>query len=194
MPETGEIMTRRRRRNHCPAFKAKVALAAIRGEQTLVELSQQFDVHARSSNGKTSSLRGRSMQDWRADAGERFFGRSARQGGTAGRKELIDREHILSVTRQAKPLGVSRASVYYCPRPMPDGDLALMRRIDELHRDDPALEERRAANWRLHDATLMKKMAIEARLTSPEHLQTSAQAQNLSLSSAQAGRHPANQV
>lgn len=29
-----------------PAFKAKVALAAIRGEQTLVELSQQFDVHA----------------------------------------------------------------------------------------------------------------------------------------------------
>lgn len=39
-------MTRRPRRNHTPAFKAKVALAAIRGEQTLVELSQQFDVHA----------------------------------------------------------------------------------------------------------------------------------------------------
>jgi len=39
-------MTRRPRRNHTPAFNAKVALAAIRGEQTLVELSQQFDVHA----------------------------------------------------------------------------------------------------------------------------------------------------
>ena len=39
-------MTRRPRRNHSPAFKAKVALAAIRDEQTLVELSQQFDVHA----------------------------------------------------------------------------------------------------------------------------------------------------
>jgi len=39
-------MTRRPRRNHSPAFKAKVALAAIRGERTLVELSQQFDVHA----------------------------------------------------------------------------------------------------------------------------------------------------
>ncbi|VDB02679.1 Putative transposase (identified by ISEscan HMM) [Klebsiella pneumoniae] len=38
-------MTRRPRRNHSPAF-GKVALAAIRGEQTLVELSQQFDVHA----------------------------------------------------------------------------------------------------------------------------------------------------
>ena len=39
-------MSRRPRRNHSPAFKAKVALAAIRGEQTLLELSQQFDVHA----------------------------------------------------------------------------------------------------------------------------------------------------
>ncbi len=38
-------MMRRRRRNHRPAFKAKVALAAIRGEQTLSELAQQFDVH-----------------------------------------------------------------------------------------------------------------------------------------------------
>ncbi len=39
-------MTRRVRRNHGPAFKAKVALAAIKGEKTLTELAQQFDVHA----------------------------------------------------------------------------------------------------------------------------------------------------
>ncbi|KZL05061.1 Transposase [Pseudovibrio sp. Ad26] len=39
-------MTRRPRRNHSPAFKAKVALAAIRGEKTLSELAQDFDVHA----------------------------------------------------------------------------------------------------------------------------------------------------
>ena len=38
-------MTRRPRRNHSAEFKAKVALAAIRGEKTLIELSQQFDVH-----------------------------------------------------------------------------------------------------------------------------------------------------
>ena len=38
-------MTRRTRRNHSPAFKAKGALAAIRGEQTLAELAQPFDVH-----------------------------------------------------------------------------------------------------------------------------------------------------
>jgi len=38
-------MTKRARRNHTPAFKAKVALAAIKGEKTLAELAQLFDVH-----------------------------------------------------------------------------------------------------------------------------------------------------
>jgi transposase len=38
-------MTRRARRNHTPAFKAKVALAAIKGEMTLAQLAEHFDVH-----------------------------------------------------------------------------------------------------------------------------------------------------
>ena len=38
-------MTRRKRRNHSTAFKAKVALAAVKGDHTLAELSEQFDVH-----------------------------------------------------------------------------------------------------------------------------------------------------
>jgi transposase len=38
-------MTRRARRTHSPAFKVKVALAAIKGEKTLAELAKQFDVH-----------------------------------------------------------------------------------------------------------------------------------------------------
>lgn len=37
---------RRPRRNHSPAFKAKVALAALKGEATLSELAERFDVHA----------------------------------------------------------------------------------------------------------------------------------------------------
>ena len=38
-------MSRRTRRNHSPAFKAKVALAALKGEKTLADLAQLFDVH-----------------------------------------------------------------------------------------------------------------------------------------------------
>ena len=38
-------MTRRPRRNHTPAFKAKVALAAVKGEMTLAQLAEHFDVH-----------------------------------------------------------------------------------------------------------------------------------------------------
>ena len=42
---SGEIMTKRARRNHTPAFKAKVALAAVKGDKTLADLAQLFDVH-----------------------------------------------------------------------------------------------------------------------------------------------------
>lgn len=39
-------MTKRSRRTHSPAFKAKVALAALKGDKTLAELAQQYEVHA----------------------------------------------------------------------------------------------------------------------------------------------------
>ena len=38
-------MSRRPRRNHIPAFKAKVALAAVKGDRTIAQLAEQFDVH-----------------------------------------------------------------------------------------------------------------------------------------------------
>ncbi len=38
-------MTKRTRRNHSPAFKAKVALAALKGEKTVAQLADQFDIH-----------------------------------------------------------------------------------------------------------------------------------------------------
>jgi hypothetical protein len=46
---------------------------------------------------------------------------------------MIDRNHELAVSRQARELGISRGSVYYLPRATSTGDLVLMRRIDELH-------------------------------------------------------------
>jgi putative transposase len=84
---------------------------------------------------------------------------------------MIDRNHDLSISRQAKVLGISRGSVYYLPRPVSDVDLALMRRIDELHLDYPFAGSRILQGLlkgegfdvgRLHVRTLMKKMGIEA--------------------------------
>ena len=46
---------------------------------------------------------------------------------------MIDREHDLSITKQAEVLQISRGSVYYLPRSAPDADLAIMRRLDRLH-------------------------------------------------------------
>ena len=43
---------------------------------------------------------------------------------------MIDREHDLSITKQAEVLQISRGSVYYLPRPVPEADLAIMRRLD----------------------------------------------------------------
>jgi hypothetical protein len=50
---------------------------------------------------------------------------------------MIERAHDLPLTRQAELLGLSRGSLYYHPRVVPAGDLAIMRRIDELHLDYP---------------------------------------------------------
>ena len=50
---------------------------------------------------------------------------------------MIDRDHDLPVVRQAKVLNLARTTVYYKPRPVSAEDLALMRRLDELHLDSP---------------------------------------------------------
>ena len=56
--ESGDQITKRTLRNHTPAFKAKVALAAIKGEKTLSELAQQLDIHPNQSrNGRVSFLK-----------------------------------------------------------------------------------------------------------------------------------------
>ena len=48
---------------------------------------------------------------------------------------MIDRGHTLPLTRQAAMLGISRGSLYYSACPVSAAELAIMRRIDELHLD-----------------------------------------------------------
>ena len=84
---------------------------------------------------------------------------------------MIDRTHDLPIARQAKALNISRGAVYYKPRPVSARDLAIMRRIDELHLERPFMGARMLRDMlnragvpigRRHVATLMKRMGIEA--------------------------------
>src|ERR1039457_2706548 len=83
---------------------------------------------------------------------------------------MIDRQHDLSITKQAKALNISRGSVYYLARPVSAADLAVMRRMDELHLELPFAGSRMLRDLlnaegvvigRRHVATLMKRMGIE---------------------------------
>jgi hypothetical protein len=130
LPDSGEdlaanqdhSMTKKCRRTHSPAFKAKVALAAIKGEKTLGELAQQFDVHPNhdverpasgrrggcfrsgeaGSEGGGRRFEGAARQDRRTDPDQRFFVRHGQQGRPAERKAMIDGNHELPIARQAK--------------------------------------------------------------------------------------------
>jgi len=89
---------------------------------------------------------------------------------------MINPEHKLSLTKQAKALGISRGSVYYLPRPVADRDQALMKRIDRLHLEFPFAGARMLRDLlnqdglkvgRKHVRTLMRKMGIEALYCKP---------------------------
>ena len=95
---------------------------------------------------------------------------------------MIDREHELPITRQAEALNISRGSVYYLPRAVPEPDLAIMRQLDQLHLEFPFAGSRMLRGLlaakgykigRRHVKTLMRRMGIEAlyrrpRTTKPE--------------------------
>ena len=84
---------------------------------------------------------------------------------------MIDGGHDLPIMRQAQLLELSRSAVYYRAQPSSAADLALMRRIDELHLEHPfagarmlrdLLRQERYTVGRKHVATLMRTMGIEA--------------------------------
>ena len=84
---------------------------------------------------------------------------------------MICPDHQLSIGHQASLLGMSRGSVYYKPCPVPEADLVLMRRMDELHLEHPFMGSRQLQDQlnragfrvgRKHVGTLMKHMGLEA--------------------------------
>jgi putative transposase len=89
---------------------------------------------------------------------------------------MINPEHDLPITRQAKLLDISRSAVYYVPRPISEADLNLMRRLDELHLEHPFMGARMLKRelakdgievGRRHIGTLMRRLNIETMAPKP---------------------------
>ena len=92
-------------------------------------------------------------------------------------KEMIDRHHELPISRQCQILSLARSTADYRPQQTSEADLALMRRIDELHLEFPFAGSRMLRDLlhregftvgRKHAATLMKQMGIEALYKKPD--------------------------
>ena len=84
---------------------------------------------------------------------------------------MIDRTHELPIKRQARLLNISRGAVYYHPEPIGAADLALMRRLDELHLEHPFAGARMLRDMLTreglqvglrHVGTLMRRVGIQA--------------------------------
>jgi putative transposase len=93
---------------------------------------------------------------------------------------MIDRTHRLSVTKQAKALGISRGCVYYQPNPLSERELTLMNRIDRLHVELPfagtrmlraLLQQEGISVGRKHVATVMRRMGLEVLYRKPRTTQ-----------------------
>jgi putative transposase len=93
---------------------------------------------------------------------------------------MIDRTHRLSVTKQAKALGISRGCVYYQPKPLSERELTLMNRIDRLHVELPfagtrmlraLLQQEGISVGRKHVATVMRRMGLEVLYRKPRTTQ-----------------------
>lgn len=89
---------------------------------------------------------------------------------------MIDREHALPIKRQANLVGISRGTAYYRPEPMSQEDLALMRRLDEMHLEHPFAGSRMLRDLlrlqgtevgRRHVRTLMQRMGLRALYRKP---------------------------
>ena len=145
------------------------------GEKTLAELAQQFDIHptqitsgrrsfstgqpgclawtAQRQSRTGSGSDGAACQDRRADAGERLFGRRARQGGFAERKAMIDRSHDLPITKTGQDAERQPGQRLLPAKAVSAADLALMRRMDELHLGFPVRGQPHAAwTWSVSPA------------------------------------------
>ncbi|MBY8111712.1 IS3 family transposase [Vibrio fluvialis] len=158
----------RKRRNHSPEFKAKVALDAARGDKTVAELAQKYNLHANQiSTWKKELLENAAMifaseNQSGKDSSEEvdklhakidqltmengFFGQSARSLDRAQRKSSLVKSTLLPIKRQCELLCIARSTAYYQPIGLSAEEIELRRMIDEIHLQYPFMGSRRIRN------------------------------------------------
>ncbi|WP_371732405.1 IS3 family transposase [Aliiroseovarius sp. xm-v-204] len=163
-----------KRKNHSPEFKAKVALEALKGEQTVAELASRFGVHPTMIHSwKRALLEGASgvferggkkapeideeqVKELHAKIGELavandFLSRKAQAVDRQVRRKMVEPANPdLSIGRQCKLLSISRSSFYYQPKGETALNLMLMRQIDEQFLETPFFGVRQMT-WHLRN-------------------------------------------
>ena len=197
-----EKSAQKNRTKHSPVFKAKVALAVLREQETVAELSRRHKVHANQihkwkrqllenvtrafeteevGGGDASMREAELLQKIGELTMEReqraFFITRARSIAMTPRRELVEPNAPLSMRWQCELLGVNRSSLYYEPVE-PDGEqLALMRRMDELHLKHPFFGSRMMTQTLKAEGSAVNRKRVQRLMRlmgcSPEHCRPS---------------------
>ena len=175
----------KQRRKHNPALKAKVALEAVKGEDTVAQLAARYEVHSGQiqawkktlvegasgvfGNGKEqkgqsdAALIARLYQEIGQLKVERdFLVGEVRSMSLAQRQGMVDREHLsLSTARQCVLLGLARSSLYYRLREASGENLALMQAMDRQYLDTPFYGSRRMKVWLAREGRYVSRKRVQ---------------------------------